>query len=557
MTHRVAVGIHPDSSYYPQVLEQLGIPWLPVTSLNDGIAQGIRVFLWNGPTDMQAMNLALGERLAVIANSGSCYSNAPTNGESAIRSYYFKLPGGLPFAAQSFFVNLPVIQTAEESFGTCYDRDNCEISNSGIEIIEKDDHLAVSFPWDISSYEQGVDWAPRPYFSTSAGKHFVEVGPALDVGAFRRLLLEVLLYCFNWVRLPLVRVSPFYKNKRYFSFRVDADGFSESSTEAGLRIAKNSGLRFTWFLDMSGWRSKKPWIAQLMKHNQDIQFHCFRHMTYASKSVNDVNIQRGIREIAKSGVTPRAIVSPLGYYSRGFSDAIREQGFAFSSEFGYAVDDLPSRPRNDRLCPLQIPVHPACSGVFRQAGFTSDEQFLHLRNIVQRRCSTDGFCIIYDHPIDGLEANETRYIELFNELAGSVEYISMFEYYRAWIERAHNPRIVYEADGQLHIDKFDENGFRLEQVTDRVCNPARWRNAALPQVRLQEPTEEFCYPPERIREMAYKRGMLNMKERNFSKSEWYLHELFLSLGTRTGYFQCRQSLAGVGWLRAFRDRIRG
>lgn len=556
MTRQIAVGIHPDSSYSAQVLNQLGIPAIPLECLSDGIARGVRVFLWNEP-DMMREKPATQEHIAIITDHASLGSPAPGKHEPLTKSYYFQMPK-TPFCSERcFYVNLPVLAGGGETFGVCYDQDNNEISNSGIGIIERANRLIVSLPWDICGYEQGVDWQHRPYFSPAARKHFVEVGPSLDTGAFRRLLLEILLHCFNWVGLPLVRVSPFYKNKRYFSFRVDADGFTKSSSEAALRIAEKTGLRFTWFLDMGRWKNKKKWVKRLMERNQDVQFHCYRHMTYASQEVNDINIRKGIELMQRNGITPNAIISPMGYNYKGFSEAIKELGFAYSSEFGYAVDDLPSRPWNDSNYPLQIPVHPGCSGVFRNAGFTENELLEHLRKQVERQCEFDGICILYDHPNGGLEAHEQQFVKLFDKLSlSNYEYICMSDYYRAWLARPQNPKILFKR-GQIELDGFRDNGFRLEQVTNGSSKSVQWEHAKLPQVNLQGVADEFCYPPERIRDMAHKNGLLNLEQRNFLRSEWHLYELYLMLGMRTGYFQCRRSLARIGWLRALRDRMRG
>ncbi len=218
MRQRIAVAIHPGLSYSAQVLGQLGIAWVPVKSVEEGVAQGVRVFLWSGAYDKGGVDSASGAPVAVISDNGSVCSGAPVGCETARRSYFFQMADKSPFAGRSFYANLPISQTEGESFGACYDRDNNEIPNSGIGISESDDRLIVSLPWAVSSYERGAEWEHCPYFSSTANKHFVEVGPTLDTGAFRRLLLEILVYCFNWVGLPLVRVSPFYKNKRYFSF---------------------------------------------------------------------------------------------------------------------------------------------------------------------------------------------------------------------------------------------------------------------------------------------------------------------------------------------------
>lgn len=553
MTRLIAVGIHSDSSYSAQVLNQLGIPAIPLESLADGIAGGARVFLWNKSCIMSEKPSSE-ERVAIVTDHTCLGSNTPEKCMPVFRSYYFRLPHN-PFSAQSFYVDLPALQVRGTTFGACYDQSNNEIPNSGIGIIEKAGRLIVSLPWDICGYEQGVEWEHRPYFSTPARKHFVEVGPLLDTGAFRRLLLEILLYCFNWVNLPLVRVSPFYKNKRYFSFRIDADGFSKSSTEAGLRVAEKSGLRFTWFLDMRRWKNKKKWIKQLVERNQDVQFHCFRHMTYASQEVNDINIRKGLGVMRRSGVTPNAIVSPMGYNYKGFSEAIKEHGFAYSSEFGYAVDDLPSRPWNKKNYPLQIPVHPGCSGVFQKAGFTERDQFAHLHNQVEKQCECDGICVLYDHPMGGIETHEQQFVKLFEELRRTnYEYICMTDYYRAWIARPHNPKILFDR-GRIQVDGFRDTGFRFEQVTNGSTKSVRWENATLPQVSLPGRDEEFRYPSEWIHELARVKILSNSKQRNFCKFAWHANEVYNTLGRYSGYFGCRRLLARVRWLRAVKKGI--
>ncbi|MBM3334884.1 polysaccharide deacetylase family protein [Candidatus Sumerlaeota bacterium] len=459
MPQLIAVGIHPDSSYSAQVLDQLGISARVVETIAEGIAGGVRVFLWNAPNILRQEFRAT-ERIAIITDHSCINANALAEVEERARSYYFRLERG-PLRARSFYANVPAFQVDGSSLGACYDRTNNPIPGSGIKTVQDSNRLIVSLPWNVWAYKQGAEWEHRPHFSPAARKHFVEVGPLLDTGAFRRLLLEILLYCFGWLGLPLVRVSPFYQNKRYFCFRVDADGFTESSTEAALRIAEKSGLRFTWFLDIGRWKKNKKWIMRLIEQDQDVQLHCYRHMTYVREEVNDINIRKALDILRRNGITPNAIASPFGYNDRGFSEAIKKHGFAYSSEFGYAVDDLPSVPLNDRAFPLQIPVHPACSGVLREAGFSQQEQFDHLLHVVERGCGEDGICILYDHPVGGLETHETRYVDLFDRLSdnGRRKYICMSDYCRAWIKRPLNLTILYD-HGRIEVDGFQDNGFQ-------------------------------------------------------------------------------------------------
>jgi hypothetical protein len=548
----LAVGIDPDSSYPAQVLSQLGVASVAVEGLKRAVADGVRVFVGERiGRDDQAWRPAAGQRVAIVTHHAALRSGAKRPEAQEVRSYRFQVPPQSPFEARSFFANLPLAPAEGESFGACHDRSGREIPNSGIAITETPGRLVVSLPWNVFGYRQGEQWEHRPYYSPASRKHFVEVGPLLDTGAFRRLLLEILLYCFDWAGLPLVRVSPRCRGKSCFSFRIDADGFSESSTQAALRVAEKTGLRFTWFLDMARWKGHSGWIARLKERGHDVQLHCYRHMTYASEEVNRINLRKGLALLEKSGVTANAVVSPLGYNYPGFAKVVKELGFAYSSEFGYAVDDLPSYPGNDRNSPLQIPIHPGCSGVFRHAGFTQEEQFRHLRDQVESICRSEGIAILYDHPVGGVEKHEAEYVRLFKDLKqNSFEYMGFSDVHRAWLARPDVPCLWYDA-GRIEGDAFADNGFRLEQVTTGSVAAARWKGEELPQVRPAAGSDQFPHPPESIRELAVRNGRLNLRQRNFTPRKWHLNELYLELLDKSGYYRCRQALAQVKWLRSW------
>jgi len=279
-------------------------------------------------------------------------------------------------------------------------------------------------------------------------------------------------------------------------------------------------------------------------------------MTYASREVNDINIRKALALMQRNGITPNAIVSPLGCNDKGFSEAIKEQAFEYSSEFGYAVDDLPSFPNNDSAYPLQVPVHPGCSGVFHKAGFTEAEQFEHLYEHARRQGDLDGICLLYDHPNGGLDAHEVQFVQLFDKVSlRGYKYLCMSDYCRAWLQRPRNFRVLFNR-GQIEVDGFSDNGFRLEQITDGTIGPVQWDGKPLPQVSSRGMVDEFVYPPHSIREVALEMGQRHLKQRNFSKAGWYTNEVFEALRTYSGYKATRRLLSRVRWLRALRGRMR-
>ena len=68
---------------------------------------------------------------------------------------------------------------------------------------------------------------------------------------------------------------------------------------AALRIAERTGLRFTWFIDAASWKHSRKWFARLQDSGQDVQLHCYRHMTYVSREVNEINIAKGLKVLKR------------------------------------------------------------------------------------------------------------------------------------------------------------------------------------------------------------------------------------------------------------------
>ena len=546
----VAVGVPSEDTYPAQVLDQLGICAKPVASLDHGRAEGLRVFWWHADLDAASVP---GDRggIAILTHRSRAGAQRST-GPAGERSYLFRLDSG-PWAARSFHVDLPVGR-CPGGHGTCVDRDGRPIPDSGIRVDEAPGRLVVSLPWDLAGYVTGEEWSPRPHPCDAAGRCFAELAPMLDAGALRRLLLEILASCFDRVGLPLVRVSHRYRERRHVAFRIDADGYSPSSARAGLRLSAATGLRFTWFLDMSGWGRAPESVAALRDQGQDVQLHCFRHHTYVSREVNRLNIRKGLRLLRASGVDATAIVSPCGYPFAGFADAIRDEGFAYSSEFGYGGNDLPSRPRNDPSRPLQIPVHPACSGVLRAAGLSVEEQFAHLLERARTVAAADGTCILYDHPIGGLESFEPHYVALFRRLREEgLDYLCMSDYARAWAGRPRNVRIRY-AEGRIEVEGFADRGFRLEQVVSGGAGATgagvRWMGSRLPTCGLPPVADEFPVPTRAALDLVEglrRRGLAHERERGASPLEWRVAEILRAAGESRAFAPLAARLRGAGW----------
>jgi hypothetical protein len=414
----LAVGIPPTGGWKETFLQYAGIPRLRLAGIEEGIHRGIRVFLWNQEDRFFDRADGNGERIAVITENGFLKRLFALAG-SEKEGHSFRVADGGPFSERSFYIHAPceILSGLASGHGACRDADGRAIGNSGIILEERKNILFLSVPWNLLNEQMGARWEFRPFYSPYIGKHFAETGPAIDFGALRRLFLELLLHAFRHVGLPLVRLRHPFVEKPAFSFRVDADGFSEESTESVLRISERTGnATFSWFVDVQGWGRNLGRVRDLVAHNQEVELHCYHHMTYRRESVNRVNLKRGFRKLERYGIRPRGVGSPYGFWFAGYQEAVRKFGCEYSSEFAFNVDDVPCFPYNRSDYPLQIPVHPGSVGVFEKVPFSRQEMFVHLRGTMEKAIRDCGCALLCDHPIGRIERYEKEFIGLFGDL---------------------------------------------------------------------------------------------------------------------------------------------
>ena len=411
----LAVGIPPTGGWKETFLQYAGIPRVRLASIKEGLEQGIRVFLWNREDPF--FGERQGEKIVVITENGFLKGLLKlTSLEN--RSSCFTVDQG-PFSERSFYVHAPceTLPGLSNGQGACCDSEGRRIEHSGITLHEWNQVLFVSLPWNLLDVQMGAHWEFRPFYSPFVRKHFAETGPFVDFGALRRLFLALVLHGFRHLGLPLVRRQYPFSGQPAFCFRVDADGFSRDSTDSVLRISKAiGGAPFTWFIDVQGWGRNIRHVRDLIENRQEVELHCYHHMTYRREKVNRVNLKMGMRGLGRHGIRPAGVGSPYGFWFEGYQEAVRKLGFTYSSEFAFNCDDVPSFPYNDSRYPLQVPVHVGSIGVFEKIRFSPEEMFVHLQGSIEKAVQDCGCALLCDHPLGRIERCEREFIELLQAL---------------------------------------------------------------------------------------------------------------------------------------------
>jgi Polysaccharide deacetylase len=224
----------------------------------------------------------------------------------------------------------------------------------------------------------------------------------VSTGGIRHIIQRALQYLFHSCKLPFVQTW-FFPNgeKNMFAFRVDTDFASRAEIEALYQTCGKNDVSATWFVDT---KSHKNWIDHFSKmENQEIGYHCYDHRVYSDSYANRLDMEKGLSILKGTGVTPTGYAAPFGEWNSQLGQLIHEMGFAYSSEFGCAYDDLPFFPHLGTAFSnaLQVPIHPVSTRRLQLAKYNETQAVDYYLGVIQQKLFLNDPVIFYDHPIHG------------------------------------------------------------------------------------------------------------------------------------------------------------
>lgn len=458
MLIRLAVAHHLAQNSYPiTLLRQLGLSEMPVPSIKDAFDQGYRLFWWDKLTADQ-LPIFPEPILLITDNQGLGYNRSDHLGNSfSITHKESKVK------KCRFFARLPVYPGGG-NLGSCCDGHNQELKNSGMTLEAYAGGFLLSFPWSLNTLRLGDSWNYRDHSIRGGDGHFLEAGPLMDFPSFRRLFFQLLHHIVtDKLSLPLLHRAWKANSGPTYSFRLDGDNFCPRATETAMDVIGKR--RFSWFLRLDSWRDSH-FIKYLENRDQDVQVHCFQHMTYRCKKLNTWNLTLAKYLLKRAGVRPTAAVSPFGFYFPGWAEALRDWDCEYSSEFGYSIDDLPSYPENNPAMPVQLPVHPGCVGVLSHLG--DDEMLEHFKHVALQSVDAQGHVVLYDHPTTGLAARPDVFRSLFQWLGEQgITFLPLPKLAALWKERYGQPHEAMWDGKQILLEYNPPSQFPLKLWTSK------------------------------------------------------------------------------------------
>ncbi len=272
----------------------------------------------------------------------------------------------------------------------------------------------------------------------SKGKRYpFETVAVADRGGGRRLVANCLRNFLQNLQLPYCRLSYVPSgNRSLFGFRVDTDFSSVQEIANCVQIAHRYGMKWTWFIMTYNLSARMNALKEIL-NGQDIQVHCHEHKVYRDLKRNITNFSKALKLLKLLGIEPVGVAAPYGIWNENLNRAYGEIGFKYSSEFGYAYDDLPSRPVIDGQISsvIQIPVHPVAIGRLAWAKMPPSQMVEYYKRVIDLQVAREEPCFLYDHP-----STIVRYSDVVNEiisygLARCGNWLTMTDYWRWWRKR--------------------------------------------------------------------------------------------------------------------------
>ena len=295
---------------------------------------------------------------------------------------------------------------------------------------------AVVLPFDPALLAVDYRTSVRSFLASHRRLPFERVR-RVNQGGIRRIVSRSVEILFHSRDLPFIRLSASPRASSLFCFRVDTDHALPADIERLENVVSDNGVQTTWFVDVQSQRSR---LRQLGERQYDeIGLHCFDHMYYSSYEQARNDIQVGKEILATDGIQPGGFAAPYGVWDKAVGKAIEDSGFAYSSEFHFDFDNLPSLPHVDGTTfeTMEVPVHPISIGNLRRQGFRSDEMVTYFKELVEERLASGEPLLLYHHPKDGYESVLAKVFQLVRELG--IPSMTMHNFVRWWKRRAEQP----------------------------------------------------------------------------------------------------------------------
>ncbi len=389
------IGLLGSDQYWQLVLRQEGVS-LVTNSLNKPVPISVLV-LDRVPTERETSQIAEYARAggAVLADARSAARVWPELRPSRHRIRYL-LPDGSPFFHNVGPVDLETVgwQLPDARYGSA------DSGRPALAASQLARGWLVVLPFEAGRVIAEVGSQPRRFFADTP-RFPTETVSKVSRGEVRRLLANCLRWLLNQQGLPYVHLAYVPSGcVSILGLRVDTDFGSRAELEATAELARQAGMKLSWYVNVGHHRSELDLFGELARAGHEVGLHCLRHAVSRDYRRNRVDFEQAQQVMRAAGLDPVGAAAPYGEWHPSLGRVYHELGFAYSSEFSYGYDDLPSRPvaADGTRQVWQVPVHPICTGRLLAARAVKLDIYRYFRGYVRTQVARQEPCLLYDHP---------------------------------------------------------------------------------------------------------------------------------------------------------------
>ncbi len=221
------------------------------------------------------------------------------------------------------------------------------------------------------------------------------------------VLYNVIKEAHRVLDIPLFTLSYYPKRERtVFMVRIDVDGVFKENVGYLSNVCVENGVKGSFFVNKDMCLKEKEYLKSISDIH-DIGNHGVVHNvfdTYEENYENIKNCESWVKE--QVGVFKKMFIAPRGMYNDQLGQALLDNGYTFSSDFGYIIDGYPQFTLIDgkQSNLLQIPCNAFCVGrgviYYEDMGkqITDEEIIKYYKDMIDEKIQTKEPIIIYGHP---------------------------------------------------------------------------------------------------------------------------------------------------------------
>lgn len=268
----------------------------------------------------------------------------------------------------------------------------------------------------------------RKRFFNPAGKYPNEIVSKVSKHELMQTFTALIKELHVLRKLPGVKKWESPARKPVFCFRVDSDFGDQKAMDNLYEIAAKRNLSLTWFLHVE---AHEKWLQHFHSYKkQEIALHGYTHGTSDSWQKTHANTIKGGEILRKEGFTPKGFCAPYGIWNKALIKSLKKVYFTYTSEFTFCYDGFPVQPVEESL-PLQIPIHPICTGNLKRQELTISEMSTYFDFVLINKLERFEPVLFYHHPLQtGLKAIDFLFRRVKAEKLTNLTFTKFADFWR-------------------------------------------------------------------------------------------------------------------------------